>query len=80
MASMTITTTNPQDARIAAAFGSYLGLKDGNGDPRNANAGEIKGEIIAFVKLTVQAYETQQAVSAATAAATAGVTPLGTVT
>ena len=71
MATLTITTTGAQDARIAAAFGSYLGL------PGNANAAQIKAEVIAFIKLTVHAQEKRAAQLAAIATAEGGLTDLG---
>ena len=74
MASMTITTTGAQDTRIAAAFGKYLGL------PGNANAAQVKAEVIAFIKLTVENQEKQAAVTTATDSAVAALTGFGAVT
>ena len=59
MAVLTITTTAPQDARIAPAFGAKLGLEG------NANAAQVKADVIQYVKSVVQSYETQQAAVAA---------------
>lgn len=59
MATLTITTAGPQDARIAAAFGAKLGLEG------NANGAQIKADIVAYVKGVVQSYESQQAAIAA---------------
>lgn len=71
MATITITTTAAQDARIVKAFGTYLGLG------RNATAAEVKAEIIAFLRLTVQAQEEAAATQTAIATAKAALTPLG---
>lgn len=65
MASVTITTTAPEDARIAPAFGDFLGLG------RNATAPEVKTALVAFLKNTVLSYEQQQAAKQAVAATTA---------
>ena len=51
MATMTITTTGPQDARIVVAFGSKLGLG------RNATAAEIKADVINYIRVIVQDQE-----------------------
>lgn len=61
MATLTINTTAPQDARLVVAFGNKLGLKDGSGNPRNATAGEIKQWIIDEVSAVVRNYEYEQA-------------------
>ena len=53
MGTFTINTTAPQDARIVDAFGKYLNLTDGNGDPRNANAAEVKAKLIDMLKQVV---------------------------
>ncbi len=58
MATMTITTTAPQDARIVAAYGSMLGLG------RNATAAEVKADVINYIRTSVQSYEKQQAIAA----------------
>lgn len=71
MATMTITTTGAQDARIVKAFGSYLGLG------RNATAAEVKAEVINFIRLTVRAQEEAAATAAAIETAKAALTPLG---
>lgn len=74
MATLTINTPSGQDARIAAAFGRRLGLKDGNGDPRSATAAEIKAHIIFL--LTQLVLETEAAVARQAAeAAVTQVTP-----
>lgn len=51
MAVLTITTTAQQDARLVAAFGARLGLG------RDANAAEIKADIIQWVRTVVQDQE-----------------------
>ncbi len=58
MATLTITTTASQDARIVVAFGAYLGLG------RNATAAEIKADVIDYVRRTVQSQERQAVISA----------------
>ncbi len=67
MASVTITTTSQDDARLAPAYGALLGLG------RNATAAEIKGWLIQAMKTTVQNYEIQQA--SQSAAQTASTNP-----
>ncbi len=66
MATISITTTAAQDARISTAFGSYLRLG------RNATGAEVKGALITLVKQVVQDYENNEA----TATAVAGVTTI----
>ena len=68
MATLTITTTAAQDARIVAAFGKYLGL------PGNATAAQVKAEVAAFIRLKVLEYEKIAAVQTATDAAIAALT------
>jgi hypothetical protein len=58
MASITITTTAPQDARIAPAIGSLLGLG------RNATVPEVKAYIIDGIRQSVQDYERRVAQAA----------------
>jgi len=64
MATLTISTTAPQDARIVAAYGKYLGTTDGNGDPRNATAAEVKQAIINNIKQVVFDQEHKAALAA----------------
>ncbi len=64
MATLTITTTAPQDSRIAPAFGSRLGLAG------NANAAQVKAEVIQFIRSVVQDYEIRVAAKAAADAVT----------
>ena len=66
MGTLTINTTAPQDARIAAAFGKRLGL------PGNANAAQVKQQVVQFLIEVVQDHEQREAA----AAAVAGVTPI----
>lgn len=54
MATLTITTTAQQDARIAPAFGHLLGL-DGN-----ASAAQVKALIIEHIRHVVHRYEGEQ--------------------
>lgn len=51
MATLTITTTAPQDARLVVAFGAKLGLG------RNATAAEIKADIIGYIRYVVSDQE-----------------------
>lgn len=64
MATLTITTTTEQDARIVVAFGQRLGLG------RNATGPEVKAAIINYVKSVVLDYEQRAAANAAAAAVT----------
>ena len=59
MSTLTITTDSGQDARLAPAFGNKLGLEG------NANAAQIKADIIEYIKGVVHSYETRQAAIAA---------------
>ena len=70
MATMTITTTAPQDTRLVAAFTDLLQPVDGNGDPRNATAAEIKTKVIEGIKSVVHNFETREAAKVATDAIT----------
>lgn len=74
MATLTITTTAQQDARIVAAFGKYLGL------PGNATAAQVKAEVFAFIRLVVMNQEKVAAEAAAIVSANAGLTDLGSAT
>lgn len=47
MATLTINTTAPQDARLVVAFGAKIGLG------RNATASEIKADIINYIRAVV---------------------------
>lgn len=69
MASITITTTAPQDARLSPAFGDLLGLRNASGQPRGANAAEAKAYLIAHMKQIVQTYEDRLAHAAVAAPA-----------
>lgn len=64
MATLTINTTAPQDARIVVAFGDKLGF------PRSATAGEVKADVIAYITNVVRNYEQRVAAEAAAAAVT----------
>lgn len=59
MATLTITTTGAQDARIVVAFGHKLGF------PRNATAAEVKADVIEYIKGVVLADERRIAAEAA---------------
>lgn len=67
MATLTITTTSQQDARIVEAFGARLGLVDANGQPRNATAAEIKAYYVNDLREYVYSYETEKRAKAAIA-------------
>jgi hypothetical protein len=58
MASITITTTGAQDARIAPAFGAFLH------PGTNANAADVKAYLIEVIRKVVHDYEQQQALAA----------------
>lgn len=64
MATLTITTTGAQDARIVAAFGKYLNL---SGD---ASAAQVKAAVIEFIVDTVKLYERKVAADSAANAVT----------
>jgi len=75
MATMTITTTGPQDQRIIVAFGNMLGtadIVDGVSTPRNATAAEVKAAVVKYIREVVFAYE----VDVARKAAAETVTPI----
>lgn len=61
MATVTITTTAPQDARLAPAYGYKLGLKDASGNPRNATTADVKAYLIDVLQADVRNYEYEQA-------------------
>lgn len=60
MATVTITTTTAEDVRVAAAFGAYVGLANG----QSATASQVKQAIIAWIVSVVQNYEYNQSVDA----------------
>jgi len=51
MASITITTTGPQDARLTVAFGEYLH------PGTNASTADVKAHLINELRRVVQEYE-----------------------
>lgn len=63
MASITITTTGPQDARLTVAFGALL--HPGS----NATTADVKAYLIEQMRRVVQEYERQQAIVAIAAPA-----------
>lgn len=75
MAITTITTTPAQDARLAAAFGTRLGLRDAQGAPRNATAAEVKADLVEYLKRVVADEERATAMRSAAAGITE-ITPL----
>jgi hypothetical protein len=58
MASITITTTAPQDVRLGPAWGDKLGLG------RSATTAEVKAYLVKVLTNAVLEYEKQQAVAA----------------
>ena len=60
MASITLTTTAPQDARLGPAFGALLGL------PGNATAAQVKEWIVIQLRSVVQNHEHRIALQAVT--------------
>lgn len=58
MASITITTTAQQDARLTVAFGEFLH------PGTNATAADVKAWIISELRRVVQEYEQRQAIAA----------------
>lgn len=64
MAAVTITTTAPQDARLAPAFGAKLNL------PGSATTAQVKAYLIQHMTDVVLGYEEQLAINAAKAATT----------
>ena len=75
MATLTITTTAPQDSRIVAAFGTYLGLKDAQGVPRVATAAEVKANVIAYITGVVHGQEYNTVKATAEASLPTQITP-----
>ena len=59
MATLTITTTAAQDARLAKAFGVELQLGG------NANAAQIRGAVLEYIKAVVRKQELAEATRAA---------------
>jgi hypothetical protein len=64
VATLTITTTGAQDARIVYAFGKALNLG------RDATGPEVKAAVIAYITNTVRGIEARDAAEAAAAAVT----------
>ena len=60
MATLTISTTAPQDARIVKAYGAKLGLG------RNATGAEVKAHIISEIVQAVEQFEHAEQASAIT--------------
>lgn len=58
MASITITTTGAQDARLTVAFGAFLH------PGTNATTADVKAHLIQHLREVVQQYESQQAIAA----------------
>lgn len=56
-ASLTITTSAPDDARLGPAYGDKLGLRNGAGAPRNATTAEVKSYLVGILRSDVQSYE-----------------------
>jgi hypothetical protein len=64
MATLTITTTSAEDARIAKAFGRYLALG------QNATAAQVKTAVVSFIQTVVRDSERQDAIDAEVASFT----------
>ena len=68
MATLSITVTAPQAARVVSAFGKQLNTQDltdpENPVPRNATEEEVRQQIIQFIKGVVFAQERQAAINA----------------
>lgn len=60
MASITITTTGAQDARLGPAFGDLLNTGG------NATPAQVKAWLIGQLRGVVHTYETKQAIAAVT--------------
>lgn len=70
MATLTITVPDGQVARVRTAIGSALNLVDGNGDPRDATADEVRQYLVDTLKAQVRAEEEDAAADAARSAVT----------
>jgi len=61
MATLTITTTSAQNARILKAFGRQINAQDvsdpENPVPRDATGAEVKQQVIQYIKRITQAQE-----------------------
>lgn len=64
MASLTITTDAPQDARLGPAFGDLLQVRNSSGQVRNATTAEVKAYLIDILRGVVQNYEDRLAKAA----------------
>lgn len=60
MATMTLTIDDAHVPRVLTAFGSLHNYVDGNGDPRDATAEEVRTHLIAYLKERVLRYERSQ--------------------
>jgi hypothetical protein len=68
-ATLTITTTAGDDARLGPAFGDLLQLRNASGQARSATTAEVKTWTIAQYRAVVQAYEDRLAKAAVAAPA-----------
>lgn len=66
-ASITITTTAPQDTRLLAAFQDKIRPVDASGNPRTVTAADVKQWLIQDLQSVVQNYEVQQQIQTITA-------------
>lgn len=57
MATLTITTTSEQDARIVRAFGYAMDKEDEDGNHVDATGAEVRAHVIDFIRNTVLFYE-----------------------
>ena len=65
---LTLTMTNAEGLRVAAACGAKLGLRGPDGLQRDATEAECKQDLGRYIKGYVRAYETEAAAIAAAAA------------
>jgi hypothetical protein len=59
MAELTITLNDAHVPRVQTAMGALLGVTDGNGDPRDATAEEIRQHLVDYLKDRVLKMEMQ---------------------
>lgn len=63
-ATLTITTSAAQDARLGPAFGDLLGTRNAQGQPRSATVAEVRAHLIDYMRQVVLSYERRLAVEA----------------
>ena len=70
MPAITVNVTTAENNRVNAAFGKRLGLRKPDDSPRDANAAEVKRQIIQFLKEAVANQERKDAAQTAADAVT----------